>query len=145
MIYCRYKNCFFNKREAQNQAERALLRLLKDEVNAVPTIAEPQAQPDVQEVQPVEGLAGALNQIRQRGDQDRNGAEAAAADMEENCIQMYLNAELESVSCLKYWEKQDKEFGYQKFKGALCRLAIQVISSKNKRPSRMAGLVGLVS
>ena len=63
MIYCKYKNCFFNKREAKDQAERALLRLLKDEVNAIPTIAEPQAQPDVQEVQSVEGLAGALRKI----------------------------------------------------------------------------------
>ena len=32
--YYRYKNCFFNKKEAKDQAEATLLRLLKDEAAA---------------------------------------------------------------------------------------------------------------
>ena len=35
----------------------------------------------------------------------------------------YLNSQLEEVACLKYWEKQEKEAGSNRVKGALCRLA----------------------
>ena len=123
----RYTNCFFYKREAKEQAEATLLRLLKDEVNAGPVSRRnsdgPDVQPEVQHVQPLQGLAGALSQIQERGCQERGAGEADTTNREEHYLQMYLNDELQSVSCLKYWQKQDKDFGSHKVKGALCRLA----------------------
>jgi hypothetical protein len=68
--------------------------------------------------EPLQGLADALSQIRERG-----GGETDTANREEHYLQLYLNDELQSVSCLKYWQKQDKNFGNHKVKGALCRLA----------------------
>ena len=73
--------------------------------------------------EPLQGLADALSQIRERGCQERGGEETDTANREEHYLQMYLNDELQSVSCLKYWQKQDKDFGNHKVKGALCRLA----------------------
>ena len=81
------------------------------------------AEPEVQQVHQLGGLAGALHQLREQGCQERGGGQAAAANTEEHYLQMYLNEELETVSCLKYWEKQDRDFGGHKVKGALCRLA----------------------
>lgn len=86
-------------------------------------------QPDIQHVQPAGALAGVLYQLSQRGSQDRSGGQAATYDMEEHFLQMYLNEKLETVSCLKFWEKQDHEYRTHKFKGALCRLARYKLSS----------------
>ena len=73
--------------------------------------------------EPLQGLADALSQIRERGCQERGGGETDTANREEHYLQMYLNDELQSVSCLKYWQKQDNDFGNHKVNGALCRLA----------------------
>ena len=125
-------NCFFNKKEAKDQAEAALLRRLKDEAAAGPpsrrNTAQPDAQPEVQQVLPVQGLAGILHQLRQQGCQERGVGEQDGTNREEFYLQKYLADELESVSCLKYWEKQEREFGNHKIKGALSRLARFVFS-----------------
>ena len=129
--YYRYKNCFFNKKEAKDQAEATLLRLLKDEATAGPPSRRNTAQPDVQpevQVLPVQGLAGILQQLRQQGCQERGVGEQDGTNREEFYLQKYLADELESVACLKYWEKQEREFGDHKIKGALCRLARFVFS-----------------
>ena len=91
--------------------------MLKAEVAAEPASHENSAEPDAIQEVPARGLAGALEQLRQQGSQSRMG------DDEEHCIKVYLEAKLEQVSCLKYWEKQHKEFGTHKVNEALCRLA----------------------
>ena len=42
---------------------------------------------------------------------------------EESCVREYLDAKLESVSCLKYWERRENEVGNHPVRTALCRLA----------------------
>ena len=55
--------------------------------------------------EPAEGLAGVLQQLRDRGSQARAGEGEERTQPEEHFIQNYLNAQLETVSCLKHWEK----------------------------------------
>ena len=71
---------------------------------------------------PIGGLAGALEQLRQKGGLRAESIENVDQE-EESCIKEYLDSRLESVSCLKYWEKYDLEFGSHRVKGALSRLA----------------------
>ena len=66
------------------------------------------------------GLEGVL--LRRTGCQARGVGDNEIRD-EEYYIKKYLTSELETVACLKYWERQEKEFGNHKIKGALCRLA----------------------
>lgn len=123
VIFCRFKNCFFNKKESKDQAEAALLRLLKAEVSSDPASRHNSGQDqDVVLEQAADGLAGVFQQLRQRGGQERVG-ETDREQNEEYHLQKYLESELETVACLKYWEKQEKEFSNHKFRGALCRLA----------------------
>ena len=68
------------------------------------------------------GLAGALEQLRQKGGLRAESIENGDQE-EESCIKEYLDSKLESISCLKYWEKCDLDFGSHRAKGALCRLA----------------------
>ena len=42
---------------------------------------------------------------------------------EESCVREYLDAKLESVSCLKYWERRENEMGNHPVRTALYRLA----------------------
>ena len=72
--------------------------------------------PEVQR-KPVEGLAAAFQHLK-----DRSQPTTGQEDVEVQ-VKRYLNSPLETVSCLKYWEKQAKEAGNNKFKAALCRLA----------------------
>ena len=98
--------------------------MLKAEVAAEPVSHENSAEQDAIQEVPARGLAGALEQLRQQGSQSRMGDdEGGSTSTEEHCIKEYLEAKLEQVSCLKYWEKQHKEFGSHKVKEALCRLA----------------------
>jgi hypothetical protein len=102
-----------------------LLRLLKAEVASEPASQQSSATEEregVQEV-PAGGLAGVLAQLRQQGSQARMGDDSGSQANEEHYLKEYLDTKLEEVSCLKYWEKQDREFGSHKVKGALCRLA----------------------
>ena len=74
---------------------------------------------------PTSGLAGVLEQLRQRGSQSRGveGAVVVNQLSEESCVREYLDAKLESVSCLKYWERRENEVGNHPVRTALCRLA----------------------
>ena len=115
MIICRFKNCFFSKKEAKDQAEAALLRLLKAEVQAEPTSHHNSGgEQDFTPEQP------ALR-LRQRGGHGQG--EETSNETEETSIKKYLDSELETVACLKYWEKQATEALNNKFKAAFCRLA----------------------
>ena len=118
----RFKNCFFNKKEAKDQAEAALLRLLKAEVASEPVpVLNSGSDQDLVLDQPADGLAGVFQLLRGRGGQGRGGERQA--ETEEIHLQKYLDSELETVACLKYWENQEKEFGSNKMRAALCRLA----------------------
>ena len=102
-----------------------MLRLLKAEVASEPASQQSSATEEregVQEV-PAGGLAGVLAQLRQQGSQARMGDDSGSQANEEHYLKEYLDTKLEEVSCLKYWEKQDREFGSHKVKSALCRLA----------------------
>ena len=118
----RYKNCFFSKRVAKDQAEAALLRVLKAEVSAEPVSNENSGN-ELMHAEPAEGLAGVLQQLRDRGSQARAGEGEERTQPEEHFIQKYLNAQLETVSCLKHWEKVERTPGLHKVDRALCRLA----------------------
>ena len=120
LIICRFKNCFFNKKQAKDQAEAALLRLLKAEVEAEPTSHHNSGgEQDCTPEQPALGLAGVFQQLRQRG----GPGQGSSSETEETCIKKYLDSELETVACLKYWESQATEAANNKFKAAFCRLA----------------------
>lgn len=84
----------------------------------------PEVEEELQEV-PAGGLAGVLEQLRQRGTQSRgvDGVEAGIQDNEAFYIKEYLDAKLETVSCLRYWEKRENEVGAHPVRAALCRLA----------------------
>lgn len=98
--------------------------MLRAEVDATPVSHDNSAvEQDVVQEAPVGGLAGVLEQLRQRGGHLRTEDEQDVRHQVDFCIKEYLDSKLESVSCLKYWEKQDLEFGSHKVKGALCRLA----------------------
>jgi hypothetical protein len=71
---------------------------------------------------PVGGLAGALEHLRQQGGLGAERIENCGQE-EESIIKEYLDSKLDSVACLKYWEKFDLDFGSHQVKGALCRLA----------------------
>ena len=93
---------------------------LKAEVAAGPPSRQNSGEDDaVQGDQVLEhaaqGLEGVLQELRRTGCQARG--------VGDNEIKKYLTSELETVACLKYWEKQEKEFGNHKIRGALCRLA----------------------
>ena len=111
------------KKENQGKAEAALLRLLKAEVVSTPSSPESPDE-ELQEV-PTDGLAGVLEQLRQRGSQTRgvDGNVDGTQLNEEFYIKEYLDAKLETVSCLKYWEKRELEVGNHPVRTALCRLA----------------------
>ena len=133
MFYYRYKNCFFQKKENKDQAEAALLRLLKAEVDATPSSRDNSVgEEDVIEV-PASGLAGVLQQLRQKGSQarvlDGGGVDGNQAD-EAFYIKDYLDSKLETVACLKYWEQQEKDMGSHRVKAALCRLARYIVVMK---------------
>ena len=120
----RFKNCFFNRRVAKDQAEATLLSLLKAEVlsQPIPTqTTDEVSEQDLYHAQPTEGLAGVFQQLRERGGQERGGGRQA--ETEEVHLQKYLDSKLETVACLKYWETQEKEFGVNPIRAALCRLA----------------------
>lgn len=123
----RFKNCFFTKRVAKDQAEAALLRLLKAEIDADPTSQQNSGEEQDIVPEPAQGLAGVFQQLRQRGGQGQG--EATNTETEEDCLKKYLDAELETVACLKYWEKQERE-DINKIKSALCRLARFVLYTK---------------
>ena len=114
------------KKENQDKAEAALLRLLKAEVVVAPNPLpdNPEVEEELQEV-PAGGLAGVLEQLRQRGAQFRgiDGVEAGIQTNEEFYVKEYLDAQLETVSCLRYWEKREHEVGAHPVRTALCRLA----------------------
>jgi hypothetical protein len=96
---------------------------LKAEVEASPVSHDNTAEDqDVLVEVPIGGLAGALEQLRQKGGLRAEGIENGDQE-EESCIKEYLDSKLESVSCLKYWEKCDLDFGSHRVKGAFCRLA----------------------
>ena len=63
--------------------------------------------------------------MRQRGSQARGVEGAGVVNQlnEESCVSEYLDAKLESVSCLKYWERRENEVGNHPVRTALCRLA----------------------
>ena len=113
----RYKNCFFNKKDAKDQAEAALLRVLKAEVSTELVSHE------IVQAEPTEGLAGVLQQLPERGSLARAEEREGRTQAEEFYIQKYLDAQLENVYCLKYWEKREKTSGLHKVDNALCRLA----------------------
>ena len=122
MIICRFKNCFFSKKQAKDQAEAALLRLLKAEVEAEPTSHHNSGgEQDFTPEQPALGLASVFQQLRKRGGHGQG--EETSNETEETSIKKYLDSELETVACLKYWEKQATEALNNKFKAAFCRLA----------------------
>ena len=107
----------------EDQAERALLRLFKAEVEASPVSHEnTTVDQDVLVEAPIGRLASVLEQLRQKGGQRAESIENGDQE-EESCIKENLDSKLESVSCLKYWEKFDLEFGSHRVKEALCRLA----------------------
>ena len=87
IVFSRYKNCFFQKRESKDQAERALLRLLKLEVEAYANSRSNSVElrEEVQEL-PGSGLAGVLQQLRQQGPQAR--AEDGEGDRDDKRYQM---------------------------------------------------------
>ena len=82
------------------------------------------------QAEPTEGLAGVLQQLCERGSLARAGEGETRTQPVEHFVQKYLDAQLETVSCLKYWEKQDKSPGLHKVDKALCRLARYGIISK---------------
>ena len=120
--HLRYKNCFFNKKDAKDQAEAALLRVLKAEVSAEP-VSHDNTTHEIVQAQPTEGLAGVLQQLRERGSLARAEEGEGRTQAEEYYIQKYLDAQLENVYCLKYWEKKENTPGLHKVDKALCRLA----------------------
>ena len=89
-------------------------------------------QEDVIEV-PASGLAGVLQQLRQKGSQarvlDGGGVDGNQAD-EAFYIKDYFDSKLETVACLKYWEQQEKDMGSHRVKAALCRLARYIVVMK---------------
>ena len=100
---------------------------LKAEVAAGPPSRQNSGEDDaVQGDQVLEhaaqGLEGVLQELRRTGCQARGVGDNEVRD-EEYYIKKYLTSELETVACLKYWEKQEKEFGNHKIRGALCQLA----------------------
>ena len=98
--------------------------MLRAEVDATPvSLDNSAAGQDVLQEAPVGGLAGVLEQLRQKGGHLRTEDDQDGRHHVEFCIKEYFDSKLESVSCLKYWEKQDLEFGSHRVKGALCRLA----------------------
>ena len=115
------------KRVAKDQAKAALLRLLKAEIDADPTSQQNSGEEQDIVPEPAQGLAGVFQQLRQRGGQGQG--EATNTETEEDCLKKYLDAELETVACLKYWEKQEREDN-NKIKSALCRLARFVLYTK---------------
>ena len=99
---------------------------LKAEVANEPLSQQGSASEDSEVFQEVPSgrLAGVLEQLRQQGSQARMTDDSGGHHgNEEHYLQEYLDTKLETVSCLKYWENQDKEYGAHKVKGALCRLA----------------------
>ena len=94
---------------------------MKAEVEASPVSHDNTTEDqDVLVEAPIGGLAGALEQLRQKGGLRAEGIENGDQE-EESCIKEYLDSKLESISCLKYWEKCDLDFGSHRVKGALCR------------------------
>ena len=83
----------------------------------LPQIAD---QGDAQTL-PLTGLAGVLDKLRQQGNQHR--ALVDGVDKVESHLKEYFESKLETVSCLKYWEKQELEFGSHGVNGAMCKLA----------------------
>ena len=73
--------------------------------------------------EPAEGLAGVLQQLRDRGSQARAGEGEERTQPEEHFIQKYLNAQLKTVPCLKHRETVERTPGLHKVDRALCRLA----------------------
>ena len=80
---------------------------------------------EIVQAEPTEGLAGVLQQLRERGSLARAEEGEGRTQAEEYYIQKYLDAQLENVYfyCLKYWEKKEKTPGLHKVEKPLCRLA----------------------
>ena len=111
----------------QIQAEAAPLICLKAEVAAGPPSRQNPGEDDAiqgdqVQVHAAQGLEGVLQELRRTGGQARGVGDDEIRD-EEYYIKKYLTSELETVACLKFWERQEKEFGNHKIKGALCQLA----------------------
>ena len=100
---------------------------MKAEIDADPTSQQNSGEEQDIVPEPAQGLAGVFQQLRQRGGQGQG--EATNTETEEDCLKKYLDAELETVACLKYWEKQEREDN-NKIKSALCRLARFVLYTK---------------
>lgn len=76
--------------------------------------------PEVQR-KPVEGLAAAFQHLK-----DRSQPTPGQEDVEEQ-VKRYLNSPLETVSCLKYWERQESQ-NKNKTIQAMCQLALQFLT-----------------
>ena len=72
--------------------------------------------PEVQR-KPVEGLAAAFQHLK-----DRSQPTPGQEDVEEQ-VKRYLNSPLETVSCLKYWERQESQ-DKNKTIQTVCQLAL---------------------
>lgn len=94
-------------------------------MDAEPTLGQNSEDEDTEvlEVAPVGGLAGVLDKLRQQGQARMEVDERGNHGSEEFHIREYLEARLETVACLKYWERLELDFGAHKVKAALCRLA----------------------
>ena len=99
-------------------------RMLRVELEAQLT-DQPLPQIDQGDVEtlPLTGLAGVLDKLRQQGAQDRALDVGEGGDKVESHLKEYFESKHETVSCLKYWEKQELEFGSHGVNGAMCRLA----------------------
>ena len=125
ILFLRFKNCFFQKRVAKDEAEAALKRMLRVELEAQQTdqpLPQITDQGDVQTL-PLTGLAGVLDRLRQQGSQQSAPDVDESGDKVERHLKEYFESKLETVSCLKYWEKQELEFESHGVNGAMCRLA----------------------
>ena len=85
-----------NKKDAKDQAEAALLRVLKAEVSAEP-VSHDNTTHEIVQAEPTEGLAGVLQQLRERGSLARAEEGEGRTQAEEYYIQKYLDAQLENI------------------------------------------------